>query len=106
MNRLKAAGSACAVFLGVCSLWLPDFDPDSKRPQCDPYGPVVVSTTEAKEKKKCNPECKSPEVCVDGTCCLPACFPPSYSPPTLEARWREPHSALAGTWTSETLEMQ
>lgn len=107
LNRLKALGVGVAVFSGVVSLWIPDVDPAAKRPQCDPYGPVLVSTdSEAKEKKKCEPACVSPQVCVDGTCCLPACFPASYTPPSFEARLREPHSALAGTWTSETLEMQ
>ena len=41
--------------------------------------------------KTCNPPCKSPQVCAEGTCALPA------------NGHQEPHSAAQVVWLYETL---
>ena len=64
--------------------------------------------TAAKKKKTCNPACKSPEICVDGTCSLPASSgTPAPAPPKTSTAQVSPapgpHSALAVVWVEESL---
>lgn len=65
-----------AIFAGVSSLYLPDTgarpQPQDPAPYCMEVQAVATGPVAEKKKKPCNPACKEPQVCVDGTCCLPA----------------------------------
>ncbi len=64
-----------------------------------------AANEEAKSKpkpKECNPACKAPQVCADGTCALPAL---QHSPALQRspARLRVPHSEAQVTWILDSL---
>lgn len=66
------------------------------------------ATTAEKKKKTCSPACKTPEICVDGTCSLPASSTaPAPAPPKTTTAQVPPalplHSALAVVWVEESL---
>lgn len=109
-ERLAAAGIAVAVFVGVCALFVPW--PQQVQPGASNTAPrnMLRTISDTKESdKKCDPACKSPEVCVDGTCSLPACAPDDFrhdlrpAPPPYLREWDEPHSALADVWVAGSL---
>lgn len=79
-DYLLALCCAAAVFAGVVACFLPGARrPAPAAPYCDEVQPVMVSAarTAPAETKTCNPACTAPQVCIDGTCCLPAV---SHSP--------------------------
>lgn len=78
--RLRAV--ACALLLGA-AFAVPH------RPWRRPGAPPSVEINDAEAKKKdkpCNPPCKSPQVCADGTCALPAAAPARRDVPPPGAR--------------------
>lgn len=108
MSRLRLFITMSLALLASCELEIshtyPRYDRDSR---------VMVATaadgavTADKKKKTCNPSCKSPEICVDGTCSLPASSTaPAKAPATTTAKVPPPlplHSALAVVWVEESL---
>jgi len=89
-DYLLALCCAAAVFAGVVACFLPG----ARRPvPAAPYClelPVLPVALEAAPKKKCEPACTAPQVCVDGTCCLPA-------------MQHSPGSSNSFAWVEETL---
>ena len=75
---LLAFCCGAAILLGISSLYLPEPGARTKPPGAAPYclevpfRPVATGPVAEKKKKPCEPACKAPQVCVDGTCCLPA----------------------------------
>jgi len=79
-DYLLALCCAAAVFAGVVACFLPAGyrAPVPAAPYCDEVQPQPVAVSAAPtETKTCNPACTAPQVCIDGTCCLPAV---SHSP--------------------------
>ena len=79
-DYLLALCCAAAVFLGVVACFLPTHRaPVPAAPYCDEVQPqpVVTAAVASAATKTCNPACTAPQVCIDGTCCLPAT---SHSP--------------------------
>ena len=84
-DYLLALCCAAAVFAGVVACFLPGARrPVPAAPYCDEVQPVMISATRTApaETKTCNPACTAPQVCIDGTCCLPAT---SHSPSSSTA---------------------
>lgn len=93
--RLRAL--ACALLLAA-SLLTPR--PARITPAPAP-GMRQIDSASAGAAKTCDPACKSPEVCVDGTCCLPA----QTSPAAATPRPHDPQglTLTASPWLPDSL---
>ena len=78
-DYLLALCCAAAIFSGVVACFLPGARrPAPAAPYCDEVQPQPVAVSAAPPAAKtCDPACTAPQVCIDGTCCLPAT---SHSP--------------------------
>lgn len=89
-DYLIALCCAAAIFAGVVACFLPTHRaPVPAAPYCLEL-PTLPVALEAAPKKKCEPACTAPQVCVDGTCCLPA-------------MQHSPGSSNSFAWVEETL---
>jgi len=111
MQRLRFALMGLCTLCASCELEIsrtyPRYDRDSRVMVATAASDTDTTTVE-KKKKTCSPACKSPEVCVDGTCSLPASSTaPAKAPATTTAKAPPPlplHSALAVVWVEESLQ--
>lgn len=78
-DYLIALCCAAAIFAGVVACFLPGAHrAPVPAPYCDEVQPHPVAVSAAPAATKtCDPACTAPQVCIDGTCCLPAT---SHSP--------------------------
>lgn len=75
MNTIKTSVGVLAILALSTGLYWPRSRPRGSAPVAAPYClelPVLPVALDAAPKKKCEPACTAPQVCVDGTCCLPA----------------------------------
>lgn len=78
-DKIGALALGCVLFVLSVAMYLPRRHAPPAAPYCDevqPVQPVAVSAAPT-EAKTCDPACTAPQVCIDGTCCLPAT---SHSP--------------------------
>lgn len=110
MARLRLALTMSLALLASCELEIsrtyPRYERDGRAMVAASGGGDVSAE---KKKKTCNPSCKSPEICVDGTCSLPASSKDNAkAPPKTSTAAKAPpplplHSALAVVWIEESL---
>lgn len=109
MARLRFALMGLCALCASCELEISRTYPRYERDTRKLVATAADGDVSAEKKKKtCSPACKSPEICVDGTCSLPASgSTPAPAPPkTSTAAARPPlplHSALAVVWIEESL---
>jgi hypothetical protein len=92
--RLRAVGLLLLVVLAGMRE-VPTARPAQPAPAADRF--LEAANEEAKNKPKpkdCNPACKAPSVCADGTCVLPASRP---------AHMPGEHSQAQMTWVLDSL---